>query len=487
VTQITNAPEPRRNNSVDVCPNLLITTFAAFAPLLPLRAGKLSESAPPPKAPTVVEIVDRSAPLTLGVTLVPAVQQLQSYPVPQTKIQVFAENRSAPVNLGFHLPPSILQLLSYPEPQTKSQVWAENHSVPRTLSVPSVPNIQQLVSYLQPKYEVVADNRSAPLTLGLKAPPAVRQQTESAPITKYQLSAPISKYYIYQSNVAAPPGMQWFASAPQGAQPNQAENRSAPAALQYSPPTFPNVQRLTESAPVTKFQLSAPIIKNWVYGVQSVGLPNIQQLTQSAPQMSTELMGFMSVGALGTPLAPLITVDTSQFQPKYNVQVDVPPIPQTIKQIITGVAPFKPVDTSQLQTKYEVRADQFPQPYVLRIVPLPPGRFHDASQLQAKYDVGVIAPHPTPSPLGLVSTPSVQQLSASAPITKYQTQVDYLPNLSNSTLFPKVLIPLPLGMHADFCEYQAKYQVQVDVYQNVIIYYNAPSPSGVNWIVVRHA
>ena len=60
MTQITNAPEIKRHNSVDVWPNLLLTTFAALAPLLPLRAGKLSDSAPPPKAPTVIEIVDRS-------------------------------------------------------------------------------------------------------------------------------------------------------------------------------------------------------------------------------------------------------------------------------------------------------------------------------------------------------------------------------------------------------------------------------------------
>ena len=150
----------------------------------------------------------------------------------------------------------------------------------------------------------------------------MRQQSDSAPITKYQLAAPITKYYVYGVNLNVPPGSQWNTSAPVGAQPNQAENLRAPITLQIAAPTFPKTQR-SASAPISKYQLSAPIIKNWVYGVQSIGLPNIQQLTASAPQMSTELMGFMSVGALGTPLAPLVTVDTSQFQPKYNVQVDV--------------------------------------------------------------------------------------------------------------------------------------------------------------------
>lgn len=178
MAQFLPAPTGARIGSVDVYPNLLVTTLAVAAvSLLPTRAGRAIESAPQVSRAVQCELSVR--PLTLGVNPQPGVQRWGE-PAPSSKYPVQVD-RFANLSIA-------------------------------TLSQPvAAPFLPLDTSQHQPRTQVLADAPLRPLTLGINPQPAPLRLEGSAPGPKLQVQ---TQAYPNTLVLGKPQVLQSFTSAP---------------------------------------------------------------------------------------------------------------------------------------------------------------------------------------------------------------------------------------------------------------------------------
>lgn len=238
---VMNTPQKRQIGSVDVYPNLLVTTLAVVAVSLP--PGKpYSESAPQQKR---VLVVDHVRPITLGINPSPqAVQWSQSAPPPKAPVYVLAQPNYLP--LGINPNPQSRQV-SDSAPPRKYAVTVDpqpNLSVTTLFPVAAqAPFVPVDFSQTQRKYEVFADVPGRPLTLGINPNPRATSWSDSAPPPKYQVQVDVY--------------------------PNQQTT------LFFVAPTFPAGTIYTESATTNaqKFQIQVDVPANFTSVIPATIIP----------------------------------------------------------------------------------------------------------------------------------------------------------------------------------------------------------------------
>lgn len=300
----------------------------------------------------------------------------------------------------------------------------------------------------QAKYQVQAvEQQQNRLVLGYNPQPQIRPIGDSAPITKFQVLA------------------------------DQAYTR--PLTLGINPQ--PQVRQIGDSAPVTKYQVLADQSYTEPLTLGINPQPQVRSIGESAPAMKSAVQVDGLPNLLGTTLqpvsiAPFVPLDTSQFQPKYQVASDVYP-----NVLVRGLNPQPGISQSSASapaTKAAVEIDVYPNLLQTTLAPVVAVPFAavDTSQLQTKYQIQLDS-YPNTLVLGINAQPQVRLLSDSAPPPKFSVQVDAYPNLLTSTLFVvPPSIPLPLGLPVDTSQFQAKFQIQVDVYPNVLVLGYPPPP-----------
>lgn len=293
--------------SVALSANLLLTTLAMVASLLPLGSGQISQSAP--RSTAFVQVDSRPSLLTLGIKPAPGVrQQYESAPYAKSVVSLDPVNR----------------LPLFPAVIVNSQPTIEFISAPKPLSRQAA---EQQYNRL-PLLPVVVQ----------QIPPGLQGPFVSTPAWPYD------QLGFMAGSVIGPPGQITitasqptigFIGAPSVAprlaaeqQPNTLLMLAAPAAiplpLGYPPPplfvqnkyqpqvdAYPNVLVLGIKPPPAVVQLStsAPITKLAVVA-HNAG----SQLTIGFIQPSPPI-----------PLPLGLPVDMSQFQAKFTVQVDPQP------------------------------------------------------------------------------------------------------------------------------------------------------------------
>lgn len=340
---------------VDVYPNLLITTLAstpAVAPFLPrdttqlqpkaavaadqyvntLALGynpqpqtqRLDASAPPPKAPVQVDQPVQH-PLVLGFNPQPQIQSLGA--TEQRKYAVQADQYLNQLVLGFNPQPAIKQL-DASAPITKSAVQVDAYPNLQTSTfaiVVAAPFKPVDTSQLQPKFAVEADAYPNTLVLGINPQPQTQRLDASAPPPKFavQVDQPVQH----------------------------------PITLGFNPQPLP--LQLDMAAPQAKFQVQVdqPVQHPLTLGINPQ--PLVLRLDQSAPKpqapVQVDVYPQLLTTTLSTPATPLalplgLPVDTSEFQAKFQTQVDIspnvlvlgyPPPPIVVPPVVTdtGSAP----------------------------------------------------------------------------------------------------------------------------------------------------
>jgi hypothetical protein len=160
----TSAPITKYAVTVDVFPNLVVLTTPVI-PLVPNLSEQLFASAPPPKYNVTIDAPQN----LLGTTLAPPIIPL------------------LPVDAGDWF-------ASAPAVKPPVQVDVYPNLLASTLSpgnIPLLPIGSGKLDRSAPitKYQVIAENRGIPFTLGINGPPAIQEWTYGALITKYQVIA----------------------------------------------------------------------------------------------------------------------------------------------------------------------------------------------------------------------------------------------------------------------------------------------------------
>lgn len=288
-----NGPKDKRQlGAVLAVPNLLLTTLAIVAPsLLPLQAGRISDSAPQSRS----DQFGYAQVAVIGTGATPAIAQ-QSTSAPILKYQVIAEQPPRPLTLGFAAPavPSLTTVRwDWSAPPPKAAVYSDpvvTH--PLTLGIAPPPKIGQWSdSAPVTKFAVVAENKSSQLTLGIaSSPPNILQQYDSAPAIKYQVQVDAYQNVLVQG-IKNPP----------------------------SP------RQLSDSAPITKYQVVAQnqgsqLTIGYVLPAPPVALPLGLPVDQFQYQgkFATQVDAYPNVLVLGYPVPPpvIVTTDTHDGLPK---------------------------------------------------------------------------------------------------------------------------------------------------------------------------
>ena len=291
--------------------------------------------------------------------------------------------------------------------------------------------------------------------------------------------------------------------------------------------------RATESAPAIRCAvqnelLSRPLTLGLNPQPQIQGWTDSAPPRKSSVQVD-QIRAPLTLGAVQSPLK---TLDTSPLQAKYQVFADTLPYPLTLginpqpapqradqsapaNRAVVGIdipanlltllsgVPFKPLDTGCFQGKYTVQADVPVRPLTLGVNPQPGVQRLDQAAPQPKYAVQVDEPVQHPLTLGFNPQPVIQRLDTSAPYPKYQIQCDLYPNtlvlgiqsppqvrgwtesapatpfairvdlpanlLSTTLAVPAVPLALPLGVPVDTAQWQGKFQIQQDLYPNILV------------------
>lgn len=481
---------------------------------------QLSASAPPPKA----EVYSNPAiyrPSQLPINAAPAVLQLnQSAPPlkyqPQIDISPY---------VVVSIPQQIIPRISFINtPQGSKQNLDRQHVnlLPLTSGIVP-PQIQPSLTHAPiAKYQVFADTIRRPFVLPINPAPAVRQQSDSAPQPKKDIrfdlpadyrpfqglslppvtlaagaSAPAPKVEVVAYNAPAPYALgipvnttvsprNSFSAAPQRPWQNSVDQVVNTALL--STQTIPfTIGQLTQSAPVTRFEIHSDVYPNIITLPAGVPLPVvIGQQTDSAPQPKFPVYADVVLNpALGINLPPgVLQWWGSAPPPKYQTQPDVLPnvsplvvsLPPVVGRLSDAAPPPKrPVtyehpqrfvglginpapavarwsDSSPI-VKSAVFAQNFGSPTVLgEPAAIPPSIAFlrwDWPATPPKYQVYSDPTVTRPAVLPLNPTPNVGQLSTSAPALKYQVIAEqyinpsFKPTVVIYPIEPQWIINLP--------------------------------------------
>lgn len=270
-----SAPSIKGAVSSLTTPNLLETTLAIAAQEIPV-GRQLDQSAPPPKVATPAPLFPTRPEQPAGVTpdALP-IGQVLSDSAPYPKRPVVAENRSSQLTLG--IPVAVVNPLPIGQPLYGSAP--------------------------PPKYSVQVDIYQNILPIGLPPGLPVWADFDAAPSVKYQ-----PKVDVY---------------------PNLLATTLAPVVQ-----AIPVGQRLFDSAPPPPYRVVAQNYSSALTtGIPLVALPVGQQAFESIARQKYEVVAenrssILTTGipVISPPEIPLgLPVDTSQFMPKYAVQVDVYP------------------------------------------------------------------------------------------------------------------------------------------------------------------
>jgi hypothetical protein len=494
----TYTPVPQFNQAQPKAPigyafaavNLLVTTLAVAITSLP-PGKQLSESAPKQIVKTVACEQQRNT-LAAGIN-----------PNPRAT----AHSTSAPIT-KYHIPAG--QPLSRPENtlgiNPNPRATAHSTSAPIT------------------KYAVTVDHPPRPeLTLGINPNPSVRQLSDSAPTTPLKAPVVAAQFLNYDAlgipSAAALQIKPVDLSAYQGKYQVVAEQPPRPLTLGINP--NPSVKQLSDSSPAIKSQVSALTTPN--LNTTTLGTPasplNLPLLAlgdfggQYKLKYAVVADQYINTLVLGyDTLWPAWNDAESQQQPKAQVQADQYVNLLVLQSIQAPATPVIPYDAGSVKPKYQIYADQPLRPLTLGINPNPLPLQLSASAPITKYAV-TIDTTPNVSTQSVVFTiPVGQQLSSSAPPPKYQVQLDQPlqtpltlginPNpragqqsdsaLSALAKWPVVadqftnyltlgvtsppVLALPLGLPVDISQWQGKFQIQNDVYQNILVL-GIPNPT----------
>jgi hypothetical protein len=255
-----SAPQVRVLSSVDIFPNLVLQTQAQI-PLLPLGAQTWDNSAPEAKYRTQVDVYPNLVIQTQVQTpLLPTGSQALSVSTPQVKAQPVVE---PPLNL-------LQTTLATPLLPVDAVDWfASAPSVAQRNVVDVFPNLvlqtqilinpavrQQFDSAPITKYAVQADQYPNPLARGINQPPNVVQMFASAPAVKYQPQVDTYRNCILLDQLVVQPFIrQQWDSAPITKYTVQADQYPNQLARGINPP--PPVASLLASAaaPITKYAI----------------------------------------------------------------------------------------------------------------------------------------------------------------------------------------------------------------------------------------
>jgi hypothetical protein len=304
------------------------------------------------------------------------------------------------------------------------------------------PGDQIFSSAFQSKYQVFADQPQRSIALIGAAPPPLppgQQLLGSAPASRYLGSDLYPNLVIRVAAAATPPVRQLSDSAPITKYQIQVD-----VYTNYILTGIPTLQASTPlvfNAPRSAVQPFADVFPNFaIRQTQAAVAPTFQQVSLSAPALSRPVLCDQYPN--GLPLntvayAPCWNEADERVEPK--AQVFVEQRVNRLPLLSVVVAPFTPVNASQLQIKYQVQADQSVNRLTLGVVIQPPGDQWMDSAPQAKGQVFSQNYSNTLTLVPVALTPPVLQLSQSAPIVHYAVECEQYVNtllLGYPTLAP---------------------------------------------------